>query len=128
ARGLRDGDGITMAEAMARAGHNPTQVGPDPAVLRRIGAFVELHIEQGRGLVDLGRPIAVASSIWPHGRWRLELIGEANHAGTTRLEDRHDPMLALAAAIATAREAAAARGCVATIGKVRVEPNGVNAI
>lgn len=128
ARGLRDGDGITMAEAMARAGHDPAQVGPDPAVLRRIGAFVELHIEQGRGLVGLGRPIAVASSIWPHGRWRLELIGEANHAGTTRLEDRHDPMLALAAAIATAREAAAARGCVATIGKVRVEPNGVNAI
>ncbi|MFC0862839.1 allantoate amidohydrolase [Sphaerimonospora cavernae] len=128
ARGLRDGDGIAMAEAMARAGHDPAGVGPDPETLRRIGVFVELHVEQGRGLVDLGRPVAVASSIWPHGRWRLDLAGEANHAGTTRLADRRDPMLALASAITAAREAAAARGCVATIGKVRVEPNGVNAI
>ncbi|GIH68873.1 allantoate amidohydrolase [Sphaerimonospora thailandensis] len=128
ARGLRDGDGIAMAEAMARAGHDPAGVGPDPETLRRVGVFVELHVEQGRGLVDLGRPVAVGSSIWPHGRWRLELLGEANHAGTTRLADRRDPMLTLAAAVTTAREAAAARGCVATIGKVRVEPNGVNAI
>jgi N-carbamoyl-L-amino-acid hydrolase len=70
----------------------------------------------------------VASSIWPHGRWRLDLDGEANHAGTTRLEDRRDPMLALATLVLAAREAAAIQGCVATVGKVRVEPNGVNAI
>ena len=54
-----------------------------------------------------GRPrprrSASASAIWPHGRWRLDLPGEANHAGTTRLEDRHDPMLALAAAVLAAR-------------------------
>ncbi|MEU6413575.1 allantoate amidohydrolase [Microbispora sp. NPDC046933] len=128
ARGLRDAGGTTMAEAMSRAGHDPARVGPDPEALRRVGAFVELHVEQGRGLVDLGRPVAVGSSIWPHGRWRLDLTGEANHAGTTRLEDRRDPMLTLASAITTARRAAAARGCVATIGKVHVEPNGVNAI
>jgi N-carbamoyl-L-amino-acid hydrolase len=96
--------------------------------LRRIGTFVELHVEQGRGLIDLDRPIAVGSSIWPHGRWRLTLDGEANHAGTTRLADRHDPMLALAAVITAARAAAEQRGCVATVGKVSVEPNGVNAI
>ncbi|WP_433499933.1 allantoate amidohydrolase [Sphaerimonospora sp. CA-214678] len=128
ARGLRDGDGTTMAEAMARAGHDPARVGPDPEALRRVGVFVELHVEQGRGLVDLGRPVAVASSIWPHGRWRLELLGEADHAGTTRLADRRDPMLTLASVITTARSAAAAHGCVATIGKVHVTPNGVNAI
>ena len=43
------------------------------------------------------------SAIWPHGRWRLDLEGEANHAGTTRLEDRRDPMLGLAAAVLAAR-------------------------
>jgi beta-ureidopropionase / N-carbamoyl-L-amino-acid hydrolase len=128
ARGLRDGDGITMAEAMAAAGHATEHVGPDEETLRRIGSFVELHIEQGRGLIDLGRPVAVGSAIWPHGRWRIDLDGEANHAGTTRLEDRHDPMLALATTVLAAREAATAHGCVATVGKVRVEPNGVNAI
>jgi len=88
ARGLRDADGVTMAEAMAAAGHPVERVGPDSETLRRIGTFVELHVEQGRGLIDLGRAVAVGSSIWPHGRWRIDLDGEANHAGTTRLEDR----------------------------------------
>jgi len=128
ARGLRDADGVTMAEAMAAAGHRVERLGPDDETLRRIGTFVELHVEQGRGLIDLGRPVAVGSSIWPHGRWRIDLDGEANHAGTTRLEDRRDPMLELATTVLAARAAAAAHGCVATVGKVRVEPNGVNAI
>ena len=128
ARGLRDADGRTMAEAMTAAGHDAAALGRDEETLRRIGTFVELHVEQGRGLVDLDRAVAVGSAIWPHGRWRLDLHGEANHAGTTRLADRHDPMLALAAAITAARDAASGQGCVATVGKVRVEPNGVNAI
>lgn len=128
ARGLRDADGVTMAEAMTAAGHRVEHVGPDEETLRRVGTFVELHVEQGRGLIDLGRPVAVGSSIWPHGRWRIDLDGQANHAGTTRLEDRRDPMLDLATTVLAARAAAAARGCVATIGKLAVEPNGVNAI
>jgi beta-ureidopropionase / N-carbamoyl-L-amino-acid hydrolase len=125
---LRDGDGVTMATAMRAAGIDPSAVGRDDDALRRVGVFIELHVEQGRGLVDLDRPVAVGSSILAHGRWRLDLVGEANHAGTTRLADRRDPMLDLAAAITTARSAAAERGCVATIGKVAVTPNGVNAI
>jgi N-carbamoyl-L-amino-acid hydrolase len=125
---LIDGDGMSMAEAITRAGRRKDHVGADPEVVRRIGTFVELHIEQGRGLVDTGQSVAVASSIWPHGRWRLDLEGEANHAGTTRLNDRRDPMIALADVITTARTAAHQHGCVATIGKVAVAPNAVNAI
>lgn len=128
ARDLRDADGITMAEAMASAGHPVEQVGPDDETMRRVGTYVELHIEQGRGLIDLDRAIAVGSVIRPHGRWRIELGGEANHAGTTRLEDRRDPMLDLANVVLGARAAASAHACVATVGKVRVKPNGVNAI
>lgn len=125
---LTDADGVTMAEALRRAGRDPERVGPDPETLRRVGAFVELHVEQGRGLVELGVPVAVASDIWPHGRWRFEFPGEANHAGTTRLEDRRDAMLGYADLVLGARHAAARRGCVATVGKVVVEPGGVNAI
>ena len=94
---------------------------PRAATTRRCAGsatLVELHVEQGRGLVDLGAPVGVAHGIWPHGRWRLDLTGEANHAGTTRLVDRDDPMLRLAAAVLAAREAATARGAVATIGRV----------
>ncbi len=128
ALGLRDGDGTSMAEAMSAAGFDPAQVGRDEETLGRVGRFVELHVEQGRGLIDLGRPVAVGTGIWPHGRWRMEFAGEANHAGTTRLEDRHDPMLDYAAAVLQARQLAGKYGIVATCGKVAVEPNGVNAI
>jgi len=128
AKALRDADGVTMAEAMTAAGHAVEHVGPDAETLSRIGTFVELHVEQGRGLVDLGRPVAVASVIRPHGRWHVDLDGEANHAGTTRLEDRRDPMLNLARTVLAANAAATELGCVATVGKIRVEPNGVNAI
>jgi beta-ureidopropionase / N-carbamoyl-L-amino-acid hydrolase len=139
ARSLTDADGTTMADAMATAGHDPGRVGPDPDRLARIGCFVELHIEQGRvridnddgpayGLADIDTPVAVASAIWPHGRWRFELTGRADHAGTTRLEDRHDPMLTYAATVLAAREAAIRYGALATVGKVHVAPNGVNAI
>jgi N-carbamoyl-L-amino-acid hydrolase len=128
ARALRDADGTTLAEAMRAAGHDPAHVGRDDDTLARIGTFVELHVEQGRALVDVGAAVGVASAIWPHGRWRLDLHGEANHAGTTRLADRDDPMLRLAAAVLAAREAAQRQEAVATVGKVDVRPGGTNAI
>ena len=128
ARALRDNEGVSMGEALQAAGRRPGEVGRDEEALRRVGTFVELHDEQGRGLVELGAPVGVASSIWPHGRWRAVLPGEANHAGTTRLEDRRDPMLAYARLVLAAREAAVRHGTVATCGKVLVEPNGINAI
>ncbi len=128
ARSLVDGDGISMAEALTRAGRDPLAVGRDDETLRRIGAFVELHVEQGRGLGETEHAVAVGSGIIPHGRWRLELDGEANHAGTTRLDERRDPMMHLADVITAARSSARALGCVATVAKVQIEPNGVNAI
>ena len=128
ARGLTDGDGVSMAAAMAAAGLDVEHVGPDSTALRRVETFVELHVEQGRGLVDLDAAVAVGSAIRPHGRWRFDLPGEANHAGTTRLADRRDPMLALAAVVVGARNAAVRNHTVATCGKLLVEPNGVNAI
>ena len=130
ALGLRDGDGVTMAEALRSSGRDPSYLGRDDEALARVGTFVELHVEQGRWMADLeaDTAVAVGSSIWPHGRWHFDLAGEANHAGTTRLVDRRDPMLRLAALITGAREVAAELGCVATVGKVTVRPNGVNAI
>lgn len=125
---LRDGDGITLAQALVRAGRNPEHLGADAGLVDRVGVFVELHVEQGRALDLVDRPLALASSIWPHGRWEFDFTGEANHAGATRLVDRHDPMLAFAATVRTARAEAAALAAVATFGKVLVSPNGTNAI
>ncbi|MGH3311013.1 MAG: M20/M25/M40 family metallo-hydrolase, partial [Streptomyces sp.] len=91
ARDLSDTESTTMADAMEAAGHDPRHLGRDDDTLARIGTYVELHVEQGRALVDGTAAVGVAHGIWPHGRWRLDLPGEANHAGTTRLADRDDP-------------------------------------
>jgi len=132
AMGLRDAEGTTMAEALTASGHRP--LGPDPEALQRISTFVELHVEQGRALADPDRydqgasAVAVGSDIWPHGRWRLDVPGRADHAGTTALVDRDDAMVTYAGLVLAARRLAESRGCVATTGKVVVEPNGINAI
>ncbi|MET8409073.1 allantoate amidohydrolase [Streptomyces sp. NPDC005195] len=125
---LTDADGVTLPQAMERAGYDPDTIGPDPERLSRIGAFVELHVEQGRALDLSGDRVGIASAIWPHGRWRFDFRGEANHAGTTRLVDRRDPMLPYAETVLAARREALITGAVATFGKISVEPNGVNAI
>ncbi|MEV4434075.1 allantoate amidohydrolase [Streptomyces sp. NPDC049585] len=128
ARELRDADGVSLPQAMERAGYDPDAIGADPERLARIGAFVELHVEQGRALAGTPHAVGVASAIWPHGRWRFDFRGEANHAGTTRIEDRRDPMLTYANTVLAARKKAHLAGALATFGKVAVEPNGVNAI
>ncbi len=128
ARALTDADGTTYAEAMHASGIAPDHLGRDDEAVRRIATYVELHVEQGRGLTDLDRPVAVGSAIRPHGRWRIDLPGEANHAGTTLLGDRRDAVLAAAEVVLAARAAAQRHNALATCGKVQVEPNGVNAI
>jgi N-carbamoyl-L-amino-acid hydrolase len=123
AAALTDRDGITLAEA---AGGVPKGVRSD--ILARIGCFVELHIEQGRALLDAGRAVGVASAIWPHGRWRLDFTGEGNHAGTTLMSDRRDPMLTCAYTVLAANKEARLRGAHATVGRVSVTPNATNAV
>lgn len=128
ARALKDADGVFLGDAMERAGFDPAAIGPDPERLGRIAAFVELHVEQGRDLVHRDRAVGVASAIWPHGRWRFDFRGEANHAGTTRLEDRRDPMLTYANTVLAARKKAHLAGALATFGKVDARPGAANAI
>ena len=84
---------------------------------------MELHVEQGRDLVDRGRAVGVASRIWPHGRYRVDITGEPNHAGTTRMEDRRDPMLTYAMTALAANKQARVAGQRATFGRVETTPN-----
>jgi beta-ureidopropionase / N-carbamoyl-L-amino-acid hydrolase len=128
ARALADDAGVTLAEAMRAAGYDPGLIGPDDARLSGIAAFVELHVEQGRALAPLGAAVGLAEGIWPHGRWRLDFGGRADHAGTARFADRKDPMLAYARTVLAARRAAAENGSLATFGKVIAEPGGSNAV
>lgn len=123
---LRDRDGVPLLDAMAAAGLEPA-LGRAPW-LDRIGTFVELHVEQGRDLVHRDAAVGLATGIWPHGRFRFDFTGDANHAGTTRMEDRRDPMLSFANTALAAAEQARGRGQRATFGRLDVAPNGTNAI
>ncbi len=125
ARELRDRDGVFLADAIADAGLDPST---GLLSLDRVGCFVELHVEQGRDLVDRDVAVGLASEIWPHGRWRFDFAGQANHAGTTRMEDRHDPMLTYAMTALAANKQARLSGQRATFGRISVEPNGTNAV
>jgi N-carbamoyl-L-amino-acid hydrolase len=129
ARALRDASGVTLGEAGAAAGFDVAAFGADAAAVERIGLFVELHVEQGRGLIDLGAPVGLASSMLAHGRWRLEFRGEGNHAGTTLMSDRRDPMVAAARAVEAVQAAAlAVPGARATVGRIEAVPGGTNVI
>ncbi len=123
AAALTDAGGVTFAAAL---GAEPA--GARPGLLARLGAYVELHVEQGRHLVGVGAPVGVGAAIWPHGRWRLEFTGEADHAGTTRMADRRDPMLTYAFTVLAANKEARLRAAHATVGRVHAEPNATNAI
>ena len=124
----RDRDGVTLRDALTGAGLEPTELGPDPERLEQIGALVEVHIEQDTLLTERDRPLALGTGILPHGRWRIDLRGEANHAGTTPLAIRRDPMLTLAATVNAARRIATDERSLATVGKLEVSPNATNAI
>ncbi|MFV1990077.1 MAG: allantoate amidohydrolase, partial [Acidimicrobiales bacterium] len=123
-----DADGVSMRQALSDFGVDPGGLGADPDRVAWIDAMVELHVEQGRGLVHHDAPVGLATAIWPHGRWQIILDGEANHAGTTQLEDRRDPALVVAGAIQAAREVAVELESLATIGNLSVEPNAPNAV
>src|SRR6478736_2139221 len=116
---LKDRSGIALGDVVE---------GGTSTLLENVGTFVELHVEQGRDLVDRGTAVGVASEIWPHGRYRFDFTGSANHAGTTRMEDRQDPMLTYAMTALAANKQARLAGQRATFGRVAVEPNGTNAV
>ncbi|GAA0796892.1 allantoate amidohydrolase [Spirilliplanes yamanashiensis] len=123
AAALTDADGVTFGAAL---GAPPA--GRRDDLLGALGAYVELHVEQGRNLVDRDAAVGVGAAIWPHGRWRFTFTGEGDHAGTTRMTDRRDPMLTYAFAVLAANKEARLRGAHATVGRVRAHPNATNAI
>ncbi len=126
---LTDREGDTFADVARRDGLDPSQVGADAERLGRIAAFVELHVEQGRGLIDLDRPVAIASSILGHGRWRVTVDGQGNHAGTTLMDDRRDPLVAAARMIVEIRDLARRTpDARATVGRIEPVPGGTNVI
>ncbi|MEZ5649260.1 MAG: 2-oxo-4-hydroxy-4-carboxy-5-ureidoimidazoline decarboxylase [Burkholderiaceae bacterium] len=126
---LTDAEGITLREAMARAGLDPAAI---PALRRDAGGyvgFVEVHIEQGPVLSNDDLPLAVVSSICGGVRYRGELIGRASHAGTTPMDARHDAAVGAAEFMLQVEQRAATEpGLVGTVGMLEVPGGSINVV
>ena len=86
-------DGVTLREALVSAGYQTEAL----KNMRRddIRAIVELHIEQGPVLESEHKQIGIVDSIVGIVNYELTIQGSQNHAGTTSMPLRHDPVVAL---------------------------------
>ncbi len=127
----RDADGIAMRDAMRQAGL-PGTVEAIAALRRdpsRYAGFVEVHIEQGPVLHELGLPLGVVTSINASVRYVCEAVGMASHAGTTPMDRRRDAAAAVAELALYAEQRAAADGdSVATLGMLQVPNGSINVV
>jgi allantoate deiminase len=118
----------TIADAVAAFGLDPQRINEARAGDDALG-YLEFHIEQGPVLENLGLPLGIVETI--SGQRRLDVLfeGQANHAGTTPMNLRHDALAGASEWIGTVeREARAVPGAVATVGRVNVSPGAGNVI
>jgi len=127
---LRDGQGLTVREAVA-AFQGVERITLPTARYRadQLLGYVEVHIEQGPVLEELGQPLGVVDAIAAQTRLVYTLEGRAGHAGTTPMKLRRDA-LAGAAELVLAVEQIGLRtaGMVATVGQLQVQPGASNVI
>ncbi len=99
----------------------------DPSTLI---AYLELHIEQGRNLLDAQAQVGIVTSIVGIASCRLSFVGEANHAGTTSILSRRDAAQGASAFTLAVREQVIQKfpDCVANIGNMIFEPGAFNII
>ncbi|QHW29459.1 Zn-dependent hydrolase [Paenibacillus rhizovicinus] len=125
---IADANGITLGDAMRAAGFG--LVLQQPCLRRDIGAFVELHIEQGVALERTGRQIGLVEAIVGQRRYAVTLVGASNHAGTTPMSMRADALAGAAEMLALLETRARAAGdpLVATVGRLETLPGTPNVI
>jgi N-carbamoyl-L-amino-acid hydrolase len=122
-----DEHGVLLGDAMAGVGVDPDGVGDAPAWLARLRGFVELHIDQTRDLAGTGAPAGVVARLAARLRLEAELVGRADHAGTTRAAERRDALSAAARLIIRGEELAR-EDMVFTAARIEVEPNAATTV
>lgn len=89
----KDESDITLKEAMTNAGYDSGKIGL--AKRGDIDMYIELHIEQGPVLEQKKKQIGIVNNIVGLRVYRIEIKGEQNHAGTTPMGLRRDPVKAM---------------------------------
>ena len=120
-----DADGVTVGAALEQIGYR----GSEPVGKRQLGAFVELHIEQGPILERESKTIGVVERgqgvLWYDGR----ITGMETHAATP-MDHRRDALAALAEIVLAAERVARSRApnSVATVGEAVVASPSRNVV
>ncbi|MHA3904644.1 allantoate amidohydrolase [Castellaniella sp. WN] len=119
-------DGPTLSEELQRIGY----AGQDECGAVKPHAYVELHIEQGPVLENKGVQIGAVTGVQGICWIEFEISGVSNHAGTTPMNMRKDPMAAMAAITHFVRQLTRRYGGhqVGTVGHCKIRPNLVNVI
>lgn len=122
-------EGESLYDAIRRFGGNPDQLDQAVRAPGSIGAFLEMHIEQGPVLYKRQIPIGIVSGIVSIYRGEITITGESNHAGTTPMHLRKDALPVAARLISDVdRIARSTRNLVITIGELELQPNASNVI
>lgn len=125
----RDRDGVSLAEALRGCGLDPAGIAACARRREEVLAYLEAHIEQGPVLDREGLPLGLVTAIAGAVRLRVEIRGEAGHAGTVPMALRRDALCAAAEAIlGVERLARGGEGLVATVGRIEAAPGAVNTI
>ncbi len=124
---------VTLASAIDSVGGRAEQLGRAIRSQDSVAAYVELHIEQGIVLAERKAEIGVVTAIVGIRRHEVTVEGRADHAGTTPMSLRRDALVGAAGFIRAVDELARSRPSesaylVATVGKLSVEPNAINAV
>ena len=90
---VTDAAGISVAQALADVRRLLPEI-PQRKLGLPVAAYVEAHIEQGPELEQHGDTIGVVTGIQGKRTFRVQVLGAAAHAGTSRRAERKDAMLA----------------------------------
>ena len=125
----RDANGITVTEAIRHAGFSGKGMQKSPQ-MQDIERFIELHIEQGGVLEQSGEQVGLVTSIVGLLIGKITIEGHQNHAGTTPMHLRKDPVTRAAQFITEMNQWAMAYGeaVTCTFGEIQVFPNKSNVI
>lgn len=128
---LIDAQGISLYQAMKKAGLQPDRLleaGREPGWFKE---FVEIHIDQGDDLFNYAVPLGVITAIAAPTRLWVTFTGRQAHSGATLMNQRHDALTAAAELILAVEAAASARidrEIVGTVGILQVKPGSMNVI
>ena len=125
-----DDEGVPLSGRLADIGGDLTRIGEAQRGPADLAAYLELHIEQGPTLDRSGTSIGVVTGITGRAVFEVQIVGMANHAGTTPMSARHDALVSASKLVLAAqRLATGLEICrVATVGSIHAQPNTVNVV